>query len=406
MPDITVFGIGAGGLGTGQHVLINASEIVVGGRRRLEAFGIEPDRAVVLEGDLSEAFDRIAKTEGRVAVLATGDPGFFGIVRALAERFGREDLLILPAVSSVSEAFAQAEMSWDDAVVVSVHGREPRRAVNVCRAFPKVAVLTSPAFGPAELADALAGTDRTFFVAERIREYPGERFVEGGAAEISAMIWEDPNIVLVYDPARVVGPKAWISGAHVGRGGWALPESAFEHRSGMITKPETRALVLSLLGPGPGDLIWDIGAGSGSVGIECARLGAAALAVERDPESREHVRRNAARHGVYVDVVEGEAPEALDGLPEPDAVFVGGSGGRFEEIVHLAAAHARRAVVLTLVGIERVVPAAEILEDEGFMVETVLLQISRVEGIGPLHRLVPAAPVFIVSGRRSPKEMT
>jgi precorrin-6B C5,15-methyltransferase / cobalt-precorrin-6B C5,C15-methyltransferase len=169
----------------------------------------------------------------------------------------------------------------------------------------------------------------------------------------------------------------------------------------MITKPETRALVLARLGPGPGDLVWDVGAGSGSVAIECARLGAAAVAIERDPESCARIRENAGRHGAYVRVVEGEAPEALHGLPEPDAVFVGGSGGNFEEIVKLCAVRARRAVVLALITLERVVPAGEILEDCGLEVETTFLQASRMKGVGALHRLAAETPVFVVSGKRS-----
>jgi precorrin-6B C5,15-methyltransferase / cobalt-precorrin-6B C5,C15-methyltransferase len=332
-------------------------------------------------------------------VLASGDPGFFGIVRLLGERFGGEDLCVLPARSSVTLAFARAGLHWDDAPVVSAHGRHPRRAVNVCRAFPKVAVLTSPNFGPAELARELGDTDRTFLVAERLGE-PEERVFRGGAEEVAAAGWRDPNVVLVLDEARMAGERGWVSGGFEGRGPWALPERAFEHRSCMITKIETRALVLARLGPGPGDLVWDVGAGSGSVAVECARRGAAAIAIERDPESCERIERNAARHGVCVRVVEGEAPAALDGLPEPDAVFVGGSGGGFEEIVRLALRRALRAVVLTLVGLERVVPAAEILERAGFEVETTLLQVSRVKGIGSLHRLVPETPVFVVCGGR------
>lgn len=342
---------------------------------------------------------RIEGADGPVVVLASGDPGFFGIVRALAERFGTESLRVLPGVSSVARTFASAGLPWDDAAVVSAHGRSPRRAANVCRAHPKVAVLTAPDFGPAELACELESTGRSFVVAERLGE-PDERVFRGDAAAVAEREWRDPNVVLVLDEERSVGGKAWVSGLHREPGGWALPESAFERRSGMITKPEVRALALARLGPAPGDLVWDVGAGSGSVAIECARHGAAAIAVERDPESCARIRRNAARHGVYVEVVEGEAPGALKALPEPDAVFVGGTGDGFEETIELAADRARRAVVLTLIGLERVVPAGGILEGRGLEVETTLLQASRVKGVGALHRLVPETPVFVVTGSR------
>lgn len=379
--------------------LLEEAALVAGGSRHLEALGVEQGRAAVLKGDLSETLGRIEETTGPVVVLASGDPGFFGIVRLLAGRFGREKLRVLPGVSSVALAFARAGLPWDDAVTVSAHGRDPRRAVNVCRAHPKVAVLTSPEFGPAELARELEGWERAFLVAERIGD-ADERVVRGGAAEISVMDWRHPNVVLVVDEARAVGGRGWISGSHESPGRWALQEDAFEHRSGMITKAETRALVLARLGPGPGDLVWDVGAGSGSVAMECARHGAAAIAIERDPESCARIRENAASHDARVKVVEGEAPEALHDLAEPDAVFIGGSGGNFEEIVKLCAVQARRSVVLSLITLERVVPAGEILADCGVEVETTLLQASRVKGVGDLHRFAAETPVFVVSGRK------
>jgi precorrin-6Y C5,15-methyltransferase (decarboxylating) len=379
---------------------LREAALVAGGERHLEMLGVERGRAVVLKGDLSAALARIEASEGPAVVLASGDPGFFGIVRLLGARFGRENLRVLPALSSVALAFAGVGLSWDDATTVSAHGRDPRRAVNVCRSHPKVAVLTAPGFGPAELARQLDGLGRGFVVAQRLGE-PDGRFVCGDAATISGASWRDPNVVLVLDEERFSAGKGWISSGLGSPGRWALPEEGFEHRSGMITKSATRAFVLSRLGPGVGDLIWDVGAGSGSVAIECARLGAAAVAIERDPESCARIRRNAERHGVSVQLVEGEAPPALHNLPEPDAVFVGGTGGDFEEIVKLCAVSARRSIVLALVGLERVVPAARILEGCGLEVETTFLQTSRMKGVGELHRLAAESSAFVVAGERT-----
>jgi precorrin-6B C5,15-methyltransferase / cobalt-precorrin-6B C5,C15-methyltransferase len=382
-----------------ERLLVDAA-LVAGGWQHLETLGVERGRAVVLRGDLSEALARIEGTEGPVVVLASGDPGFFGIVRLLGGQFGRENLRVLPGLSSVALAFARAGLSWDDAVTVSAHGRDPRRAVNVCRAHPKVAVLTSPDFGPAELAEALGGLDRTFVVAEKLGE-ADERVFHGDTGTVMGMEWEDPNVVLVLDEERMPGAKGWISSGIQSPSRWALPEGEFEHRSGMISKSSTRALILSRLGPGPGDLIWDVGAGSGSVAIECARLGAAAIAIERDPESCARIRRNAHRHNTNVQLIEGKAPEALRDLSEPDAVFVGGSGGAFDEIVKLSAVRARRAVVLALVTLERVVPAAQLLENCDLEVETTFLQTSKMKGVGNLHRLAAESVVFVVSGSRT-----
>ena len=396
---ITVVGIDGRPLDEATERLLSGAALVAGGGRHLEMLGVARDRAVILKGDLSEALDRIEDTEGPVVVLASGDPGFFGIVRLLAGRFGRENLRVLPGLSSVALAFAGAGLSWDDAVTVSAHGRDPRRAANVCRAHPKVAVLTSPGFGPAELARTLEGLGRSLVVAEKLSQ-PDERVFHGDAGTVAGMDWEDPNVVIVLDERRVSETRGWISSGIRSQGLWALPEDRFEHRSGMITKSATRAFVLSRLGPGPGDLTWDVGAGSGSVAIECARLGAATIAVERDPESCARIRRNAERHGVCVQLSKDEAPEALRDLPEPDAVFIGGTGDGLFETVKLSDIRARRSVVLSLVTLERVVPAAQILEDCGLEVETTFLQTSRMKGVGDLHRLAAESNVFVVSGSR------
>ena len=396
---ITIVGLDGRPLDEEIEDLLRGAALVAGGERHLEMVGVGGGRAVVLKGDLSQALARIEEVKGPVVVLASGDPGFFGIVRLLAGRFGGENVRVLPGLSSVALAFAGAGLSWDDAVTVSAHGRDPRRAINVCRAYPKVAVLTSPDCGPAELANTLDGLGRGFVVAEKLGE-PTGRIFHGDATAVAGMDWEDPNVVLVLDEGRMSETKGWISSGIRSVGRWALPEDAFEHRSGMITKSATRAFVLSHLGPGPGDLIWDVGAGSGSVAIECARHGAAAIAVERDPESCARIRRNAERHDAHVQLVEGEAPEALRDLPDPDAVFIGGAGGGFDDIVKLCAVRTRRTAVLALVTLERVVPAAQILQECGLEVETTYLQTSRMKGVGELHRLAAESSAFVVSGSK------
>ena len=393
---ITVVGIGAGPLPEDVRALVDGGALVVGAPRHLERAGA---RDGVKLGDLGSALTAIEACAGDVVLLASGDPGFFGIVRALAERFGRERLQVIPGVSSVAAAFARAGLPWDDAIVVSAHGRDPRPAINACLAHPKVAVLTAPDFGPADLAPLLAGSGRRMLVAERLGE-DDERVVEGAAEEIAAGRWRDPNVVVVLDEQSMVGARgtAWPARRTPER--WALPEEAFEHRDGMITKREVRALSIARLGPGMGDLVWDVGAGSGSVAIECARLGAAAIAVERDPRACTTIERNAHRHDVSIKVVQGEAPEALETLPDPDAVYVGGTGAAFEPILKLAAARTRRAAVVALAGLDRVGLGWELLASGGLRVDAVLVQAARLRALGDAHRLAPINPVFLLVGER------
>jgi precorrin-6Y C5,15-methyltransferase (decarboxylating) len=340
-----------------------------------------------------------------VVVLASGDPGFFGIVRALAERFGAGRLDVRPGVSSVATAFARIGLPWDDAVVVSAHGREPRTAVNVCRAHPKVAVLTGPGAGPAELGAALTGRDRVLVVASALGDPDRERVERVTPAEAAARDWGTAvSVVLCLDERRALGGARTVAGVPARPPGWALEEDAFAHRDSMITKFEVRALALARLGPRPGDLVWDVGAGSGSVAVECARLGAAVVAVERAADGVERIRANAAAHGVDVDVVHGSAPDALSGLDgDPDAVFVGGGGRELPAVVGACARRARRTVVVALAALDRVPAAREALTRAGLQCDGVLLQSSRLAPLpGDVTRLAAANPVFLLWGVRTP----
>jgi precorrin-6Y C5,15-methyltransferase (decarboxylating) len=161
-----------------------------------------------------------------------------------------------------------------------------------------------------------------------------------------------------------------------------------------MTKAEVRALALARLGPGPGMLIWDVGAGSGSVGIECARFGAAVIAVERDAVRCERVRANATGHGVDVRVVPGEAPQALAELPVPDAAFVGGGG---PDVIEAVAARGPARIVVALAAVERASLAIAALDAAGYATEGALVQAARLGPLpGNVHRLAATNPVFLV----------
>ncbi|ELP69624.1 bifunctional cobalt-precorrin-7 (C(5))-methyltransferase/cobalt-precorrin-6B (C(15))-methyltransferase [Streptomyces turgidiscabies] len=412
---ITVIGTGTGApLPSDATAAVAGAALVVGGRRHLAAVSAVVAEGVeqVVLGALAPALDTIEEYVGKerpVVVLASGDPGFFGIVRALAERFGAGRLDVRPGVSSVAAAFARVGLTWDDAVIVSAHGRALRTAVNVCRARPKVAVLTGPGAGPAELGAALAGGPgaRVLVVASALGDPELERVERVTPAEAAGRDWGDAvSVVLCLDEARTLAPvPVTVAGEFVGPGRWALDEREFAHRDSMITKFEVRALALARLGPRLGDLVWDIGAGSGSVAVECARLGAAVVAVEKTPDGAERVRANAAAHGVDVRVVEGSAPDQLPAsmgeLDEPDAVFIGGGGRELPAIVAVCAGRARRTVVVAMAALDRVPAVRAALVDAGLDCDGVLLQSSRLAPLpGEVSRLAATNPVFLLWGTR------
>ena len=430
---ITVVGMDGSPLSPPAEAALAAATLVAGARRHLAAvpaLAAAPIRAaatpnglpqaqVIVLGELAPALDALAAHDGAAVVLASGDPGFFGIVRALRDR--GLPCTVLPAVSSVAAAFARAGLPWDDAAVVSAHGRDPGPGLNMCRAHPKVAVLTGPGCGPAEIGAALAGWDRRLIVCAHLGS-GAERITECSPAEAAARTWDDPNVALVLAPPGASWlPRAphpswlwnWCCSLHTkltsmtpellppgGHGtpedGWALPEEEFDSRDAVLTKAEVRALALARLAPGPGLLVWDVGAGSGSVAVECARFGAAVIAVERDARRCERVQANAARHGVDVRIVPGEAPGALGGLPDPDAVFVGGGGAA---VIEAVAARRPARIVVALAAVERAGPAHAALTAAGYAAGGALLQAARLAPLpGDAHRLAATNPVFLLWG--------
>nr|WP_231921486.1 precorrin-6y C5,15-methyltransferase (decarboxylating) subunit CbiE [Micromonospora auratinigra] len=393
---VTVAGVDAAG--TPAHPALAGAlagaGLVVGAARHLAAVPVPPGCATVTLGPVEPALCRLADAVAAgvpAVVLASGDPGFFGIVRRL--RAAGLPVRVLPAVSSVAAACARAGLPWEGTAVVSAHGRDLRPALNAARALPAVAVLTAPGAGAAEVGAGLAGWDRRLLVAERLGA-PDERLTWTTPAEAATATWADPHVVLSLAPDCDGGMRADNQPAAAPAEGWALPESAYAHRASMITKAEVRALVVARLRPRLGRLVWDVGAGSGSVGIECALLGAAVIAVESDPDAP--VRANAARHGVDVRLVTGRAPAALAGLPDPDAVFVGGGG-----LDVLAAVTDRRPgrVAVTLAALDRVAPAVRLLRAGGYAVEGSQLAAARLTDLpGGSLRLAATNPVFVLTG--------
>ncbi|MFG1705222.1 precorrin-6y C5,15-methyltransferase (decarboxylating) subunit CbiE [Nonomuraea sp. M3C6] len=339
------------------------------------------------DGSLLETLDdHLEHGEGPAVVVAEGDPGFFGVVRTLRAHGLKP--AVLPAISLVTRAFARAGLSWEDALVVAPSGpRQLNRVVNACRAHPKVALLVAPGVGPGEIARELAPTTpRALIVCEDLGG-PDERVTHSRMGEATTRPWKDPDVVLVLDPLHQPKEPGWVAGAQPGPAEWALP---FESR----IPAEVRAFILAKLGPRLGDLVWDVGAGAGEIAVECARMGAAVVAVERDEEACAELRANVLRHGVKVALTRGQAPPALEPLPDPDAVYVGGGG---PDVVVACAARGPRSLVCAVSKVEQVSAVLDRLREQGYRGEGTQILASRLT-LDPdgSHRLTASDPVFVV----------
>ncbi|UED83072.1 precorrin-6y C5,15-methyltransferase (decarboxylating) subunit CbiE [Streptomyces profundus] len=379
---VTVIGWDGSPLGSAATTALRAATLVAGAPRHLDLPEVPPHAERVTLGSVALAARRIAAHRGTAVVLADGDPGFFGVVRALRDPAHGLEVEVVPAVSAVATAFARAAMPWDDARVVVANERTLRRAVNVCRAHPKVAVLTAPGAGPTEIALLLGAEQRTFVICESLGT-ARERVSVLTSDRVPRHHWTDPNVVIVIGgPFAHSGTSSWLAGLATGDlpeapRGWGLDPAAYgqpapdrdAERAGRSRR--LRALELSVLGPRFGDLLWDVGSGGGLTAVEAAGLGAAVIAVDRDPRALALADAAARRVGVRVQTVQGVAPQVLADLPQPDLIRVGGGGHR--TLVACADRRPERVVSHAMTR-DQAEAASRVLTGAGYAVECTLVQ--------------------------------
>lgn len=401
---VTVVGIGAegwSGLTDPSREALRAAQVVLGGPRQLDLLddsvaGTRRAWPSPLLPALPGVLDELAGY--RVAVLASGDPMFFGIGTTLARVLGPQALRVLPHPSSISLACARLGWAVEDVDLVSVVGRPLDRLRRVLAPGARVLVLSAGAGSPGSIAELVAAQGfgpSAMTVLERLGG-SGERVVTG-----TADTWTGTCAALnVVALDCVADPGARLPGETPG-----LPDDAYDS-DGQLTKREVRAVTLAHLAPRPGELLWDVGGGAGSIGIEWMRAhrSCRAVAVESRPERAARIVANAASLGVpELRVVTGSAPQALRALPRPDAVFVGGGltgDGVLEACWDALAGGGRLVANAVTVQTEAVLAAAH----ERYGGHLVRVQVSRAEPVGRapvgadkarFHGWRPAMPVTI-----------
>ncbi len=391
----TVVGVGPAGPSPEGARAIAGAELLIGGARLLERFADHPGEKWDLTGRLKEIVPLLRRSEGRaVVILASGDPLLFGIGGYLSKKI--EGLRFLPATSSVAEAFARIGLRWDDAALISVHGRPIGDLAGALARSGKLAVLTSAENSPAAIGARLGDIEGTAHVCEALGT-ERERVRSLPIAELAGLADVDPlNVLILEAPRR---PRPVIP---------HTPDEDFEKkmpRKGLITKREVRSLSLATLGLRPGDVCWDIGAGSGAVGIDMYRLGASEVwAFEKNADGCAIIRQNVAAFGAAgVRVVHARAPEGLAEAPDPDRVFIGGSGGALAALVAIALDRLRPggALLVNAITVETLSGATAAIRASGFEPEVTLLQISRGKTIlGRMTRFAALNPVYLIAARK------
>ena len=375
--------------------LIDQADLLIGAERLLALFPDFAGETFAVGSDLSGVLPRLKQAEGHVVILSSGDPLFFGLGRDLLRNLPKDDIEFVPNVSSVQYAFAKIREPWDDAIFVSAAGRGLKSAVDQIVAHDKAALLTDEINTPRAIARELIERGRDGYAVylcenlgaaeEKITHCDLRKLLEIDVAALNLLI-----LIKEYEAGgEGVGP------------GLGIPDDEFASVKKLITREEVRAVSLAKLRLRHDMVLWDIGAGSGSVSIEADHLlpNGKVFAVERNPQCVDHLKQNLKKfNSRNVTLVEDQAPACLDELPDPDRVFVGGSGGHLWAI--LDAAHGRLPtggrVVLNAVTLDTLTAATEFFENAGYELEVTTVNISRTRPLTDYKMFEAFNPVFVL----------
>jgi len=413
---IYVIGIGldgAGGLSRKALDVIKKSGLIAGGRRHLEALdgagGVIGERFYITSdlNGLEKAIKDFITDNKRaaVSVLATGDPLLYGIGDFIIRRFGKKSVKVIPGVSVVHEAFARIKESSAGLKVLSLHGRKAdyKELSSVIGSNQSVALFTDSRNTPATVARGLMAAGLSgvrVYVCEALG-YKEERVRSGGLKAIARVKDTHPLSIMIffcYDSSPSLNDDIPLS---IG-----LDDALFRHSANMITKSEIRAVSLSKLAPPPEGIIWDIGSCTGSVAIEAARMsrGGVVYAVEKNKKRVLDIKKNISCFKVKnVQVIVGEAPACLKGLPAPDAVFIGGGGAGIKGILSYVYKRIKSggSIVVNAVTMETAFRALDFFKRKGLKRDLVQLSLSRGKEVAGLNILSACNPVFIIKGVKS-----
>lgn len=401
---------GPAGLPKKQDDLVRQAQFLAGGERHLSFYPDHPAEKMTVKSNLKELAERLCQglpRKERMVVLASGDPLFYGVGGFLVKKLPPESIVILPAVSAMQLAFAAAKLPWDEAALVSVHAKPLERLLAPARTADVIGVFTEDGAAPGKIAKFLAAQGLDQFdaiVCERLGNEK-QNVSRCALAELNGRMFDPLNTMILLrrgagGAVRAPAPRRLDIG---------LPEEQFAHRKpkvGLITKSEIRILSIAKLRLFEEAVVWDTGAGSGSVSIESARIAhrGKVYAIEKNEEDIENVRENIARFSTSnVTAVLGRAPEALAGIPDdPDAVFIGGSAGRMMDILDLVRQRLRPEgrIVLNLATVENLAETIEAVKKLDLGYELMQVQISRGSPILDMTRFEALNPVTIVTAWR------
>lgn len=393
-----------GGLTDNARRLIEDAELIVGESHCLALVPETGAKRQVVGTNIEEGLRKLEESaEQKVVVLAVGDPLFYGVARYLCDKLGKERFEVVPHVSTMQLAFARVKESWEEAFLTNLASHGVENVLEPIRSAEKVGLFTSESYPPSAVAQILLDHGLDYFVAYVCENLgsPDERVTRGELAEIAEQEFSPLNVmILVRKPHMPDRPSE-----AVGRRLFGNPDELFlqtKPKRGLLTPGEVRSMALAELDLGPASVVWDIGAGSGSVAIEAAQIasGGTVYAIEMDPGDHQLIQENAKRFRVMnLVAILGRAPEAWRDLPDPDAVFVGGSGRGIWRLVDGAFGRLRPGgrLVATMGSIDNLAEVHRVLRGHGPDVKVWMINIARGNYQLERVRFESLNPVFLVS---------
>lgn len=404
---IHIIGIGEDGLaGLTEHArkLVASAELLIGDPDCLAIVRDLSTPKLEISNSLQEIVAQItAHPEKRIVLLAVGDPLFYGVARYLWEKIGKDRFEVVPHVSTMQLAFARVKENWEDAYLANLADHPLEEVISRIRSADKVGLFTTEEFPPNRLAEQLLACGLDYFsayVCEHLGA-PNERVTSGELHDIAAHTYSPLNVmILVRKPDVPDRPlKQW------GKRLFGNPDETFlqsKPKRGLLTPAEIRAIALAKLDVGLRSIVWDVGAGSGSLSIEAAQIAreGTVFAVEMDPDDYELLRENAQRFDVpNLRPIPGRAPEAWTGLPDPDCVFVGGSGRQVVDLCQAAFGRLRPGgrLVVTMGSVDNVAECQQRIRTLTPHIDVLMINLAR--GYYQLDRVRFQAlnPTFIVA---------
>lgn len=408
MNTINLIGTGQGPKDLTSHheKLIKESDVIAGGSRQLKMFDLHGKEVLTIKGTLRELIDALKERmhHKKIVVLASGDPLFHGIGATLLKHINPRYINILPNVTSVAAAFAMIKTSWHDAKIYSLHGMKKN-----CVSFSgvskekKIAFLTDPHFDPAFIARNLIQKGMQGFrlcVLEQLGNPEKQKITWFDNLElVQEQLFSQPNVVILI---RKISEKEHLSQkTHIG-----MPDNLYRHAKGMITKSEIRSIVLSKLRLTRRDhILWDIGSGSGSVGIEAAFQipWGQVYSIEKAPERIPDIIHNIKKFNCpNVKVMNTVFPEGIDKMKPPDRIFIGGGGKALRKITDICCQKLSDAgiIVVNTVLIQNLEAALSAMTANNIEPSVVQVQVSRSQKMPFGDRFKALSPIWIISGSK------